>query len=110
VAPLEELGRHFPRERFDLIVCNGVFGYGLNELSQCEEAFRQCHSRLRVNGYLVMGWDDTPERTPVPMGTIQSLCAFDRFEFPPLGVSRYTTNTAYRHTYDFYRRTATTSG
>ena len=106
VAPLEELGRHFRPERFDLIVCNGVFGYGLNEPGQCEQAFRECHSRLRVNGYLVMGWDDTPERTPVPMRAVRSLAAFERFEFPPLGSWRYTTDTAYRHTFDFYRRSA----
>lgn len=106
VAPLEELGRHFPPERFDLIVCNGVFGYGLNEPGQCEKAFRQCHSRLRENGYLVMGWDDVPARTPVPMGVIRSLKEFERMEFPPLGTWRYLTDTAYRHTYDFYRRPA----
>lgn len=104
MAPLEELARHFPPERFDLIVCNGVFGYGLNGLPQCEAAFRQCHSRLRAGGYLVVGWDDTPERTPVPMAAIGSLKAFQRFEFPPLGTWRYTSDTPYRHTYDFYQR------
>ena len=108
VAPLEELGRHFPPERFDLIVCNGVFGYGLNEPRQCEEAFGECYCRLRANGYLVVGWDDVPERTPVPMGVIRSLKAFEKIEFPPLGTWRYLTDTAYRHTYDFYRRPALT--
>lgn len=106
LAPLEELGRHFPPERFDLIVCNGVFGYGLNEPDQCEQALRECYSRLRANGYFVMGWDDTFERTSVPMSAIRSLALFERFEFPPLGSWRHTTDTAYRHTYDFYRRTA----
>ena len=106
VAPLEELGHHFPPERFDLIFCNGVFGYGLNGLAQCQQAFQQCHAQLRHGGYLVVGWDDIPERTPVPMGAIRSLARFERFEFPPLGGWRYTTNTGYRHTYDFYRRSA----
>lgn len=104
VAPLEELGRHFPPERFDLIVCNGVLGYGLNGLEQCHEAFHQCHVRLRSGGYLIVGWDDIPERRPVPMRAIGSLAALQRFEFPPLGGWSYTTDTQYRHTYDFYRR------
>ena len=38
------------------------------------------------------------------MEAIQSLKALDRFGFPPLGGWRYTTDTEYRHTYDFYRR------
>lgn len=105
-APLEELGRHFPPQRFDLIVCNGVFGYGLNELEQCEAAFGQCYSRLRAGGCLLVGWDDVPERSPVPMQAIASLRKFERFEFPPLGAWRYTSDTPYRHTYDFYRRPA----
>lgn len=104
VAPLEDLERHFPPERFDLIVCNGVFGYGLDGLQQCEAAFRQCHSRLRAGGYLVVGWDDVPERSPVPMEAIASLKAFQRLEFPPLGTWRYLSRTPYRHTFDFYRR------
>jgi SAM-dependent methyltransferase len=104
VAPLEELGRHFPAGRFDLIICNGVFGYGLDRLGQCEQAFRQCESGLAAGGYLVVGWDDVPERTPVRLEAVSSLRAFDRFEFPPLGAWRYVTDTPYRHTYDFYQR------
>lgn len=103
VAPLEELGKHFPPQRFDLILCNGVFGYGLDELSQCESAFEQCRTRLAPDGFLVLGWDDIAERTPVPLAAIQSLKAFLKFEFPPLGTWRYTSDTPYRHTYDFYR-------
>lgn len=107
VAPLEELDRHFPAERFDLIVCNGVFGYGLNGLEQCQAAFRNCDGRLREGGYLVIGWDDVPERRPAPLDeVIEDLGAFARFEFPPLATWRYLTDTPYRHTYDFYRRGA----
>lgn len=104
VAPLEELDRHFPAERFDLIVCNGVFGYGLDALAQCQRAFGQCRERLRAGGYLVLGWDDIPRRTPVSLESIGSLKSFERLEFPPLGTWRYVTQTVYRHTYDFYRR------
>src|SRR3974390_1599550 len=39
VAPLEQLNRHFPAHFFDLVVCNGVYGWGLDTLSQCEDAF-----------------------------------------------------------------------
>lgn len=104
VAPLEDLGRHFASGRFDLIICNGVFGYAPNRTKQCQQAFRECHAALREGGYLIVGWDDIPERTPVPMEDAVSLLAFERVEFPPLGTWRYLTDTPYRRTFDFYRR------
>lgn len=104
IAPLEELDRHFPQERFDLIICNGVFGWGLDRLEQCEQAFAQCHSRLRDGGHFLFGWDDVPRRTPVALETVSSLGRFRRYTFPPLGTWRYVTDTPYRHTYDFYRK------
>jgi hypothetical protein len=101
---LEQLDRYFPENKFDLVVCNGVYGYGLNTLEQCESAFAQCRARLRDGGYLVLGWDDIPERAPVPLAEIASLRDFQKYPFPPLGSWRYLTDTPYRHTYDFYRK------
>ena len=102
VAPLERLDEFFPEQRFDVIVCNGVFGYGLDGREQCERAFGLCHSRLVDGGHFLLGWADIPERTPVALSQIASLMLFSPFLFPPLGVSRYVTDTPYRHTYDFY--------
>jgi SAM-dependent methyltransferase len=104
VAPLEELSAHFPVEMFDLIVCNGVYGWGLNSRDQCESAFAQCYTRLRSGGHLLLGWDDIPERNPVPIAEVASLQKFSKQTVPALGFWRYLTDTPYRHTYDFYRR------
>jgi SAM-dependent methyltransferase len=108
VAPLEQLSRHFPERFFDLIVCNGVYGWGLDTLAQCEAAFSQCFTCGKENGHLVFGWDDLPERTPVPLDQVASLRRFSMHLFSPLGTWRYVTDTPYRHTYDFYRRPADT--
>ena len=104
VAPLEEVGRHFDAHFFDLIICNGVFGWGLDRPAQCEAAFSQCHNCLRDGGQLVFGWDDVLRRTPFALADIPSLAQFSRFEFPPLGTWRYLTDTPYRHTFDFYKK------
>ena len=103
IAGLEDLGRHFPARYFDLIICNGVYGYGLDTRDQCERAFDECYRALSPGGQLVLGWDDIPRRTPVPLDKIESLRRFTKHEFPPLGTWHYVTNTPYRHTYDFYR-------
>jgi SAM-dependent methyltransferase len=102
VAPLEDLGRHCPAESFDLVVCNGVFGWGLDEFDNCHAAFTQAHQALRPGGHLLLGWNDVPRRTPFPLETIPSLARFKKYEFPLFGTWRYLTDTAYRHTFDFY--------
>jgi SAM-dependent methyltransferase len=102
VGPLEELGVHFPADHFDLIVCNGVFGCGLDGKDECERAFALCHSRLKPGGIFVLGWDDIPARVPVPLSEIDSLTRFKSWCFPPLRASHYLTDTPYRHVYDFF--------
>ena len=104
IAPLEELERHFPKDRFDLIICNGVYGWGLDERAVCESAFAQCHACLRDGGLFLLGWDDLPARTPVPPEELESLSLFTPWRFPALDSSRYRTDTPYRHTYAFYRK------
>ena len=38
VDSMANLANHFPEGQLDLIVCNGVFGYGLNERADVEQA------------------------------------------------------------------------
>jgi SAM-dependent methyltransferase len=104
VAPLEQLEQHFPAEHFDLIICNGVFGWGLDRREQLEPAFAQCHSRLKSGGHFFFGWDDIPQRTPTDLSQVDSLKRFREYVFPPLKTSRYVTDTLYKHTYAFYRK------
>ena len=102
VAPLEELDRHFPANHFELIICNGVFGHGLDTRQQCEQAFDQCFRALCPGGQFVLGWDDIPRRTPVSLDELASLRRFIKQDLPAFGTWRYVTDTPYRHTYDFY--------
>ena len=105
VASWEKLGEHFPERYFDLIIANGVYGFGLNTRAQCEAAFAESYSRLREGGHLVFGWNDVPERTPVPLQDIASLRRFTPWTFPAFHSWRYLTDTPHRHVYDFYVKT-----
>ncbi len=102
VAPLEELSGHFSAGSFDLIVCNGVFGWGLDTARQCEAAFAQCYSSLADKGRMLLGWDDIPQRRPLSLDDLASLSRFRKYVFPAFGSWRYRTDTPYGHTYDFY--------
>jgi SAM-dependent methyltransferase len=104
VAPLEELSRHAGPNSFDLIICNGVYGWGLDTLQQCTAAFSQCYECLRVNGLMLFGWDDVERRVPVPLEQITALQQFRKYQFPAFGSWRYVTDTPFRHTYDFYQK------
>jgi SAM-dependent methyltransferase len=102
VAPLEDATKHFEAGYFDVIFCNGVYGWGLDTLAQGEAAFLACRTCLREGGHLLFGWNDVPQRTPFPLDAIKSRNSFARFEFPPLKTWRYLTDTRHRHVFDFY--------
>jgi SAM-dependent methyltransferase len=105
VDALQNLRRHFENESLDLILCNGVFGWGLDSKPDVERAFAACHECLRPGGVLIIGWDDVDERRPFPLTDCKSLQAFEPLLFSPLESSEYVTETPYRHTYTFYVKT-----
>jgi SAM-dependent methyltransferase len=104
IAPLEDAAKHFAAGYFDVIFCNGVYGWGLDTLAHGEAAFAACHSCLRDGGHLLFGWNDVPQRTPFGLDDVQSRKHFKRFEFPALKSWRYLTSTRQRHVFDFYQK------
>ena len=105
VDTMENMSRHYAPGSFDAIICNGVFGWGLNETSAAECALRAAAHCLRQQGLLVIGWDDVPQRRPFAPLELNALRAFEPFVLPPLGQSEYLTQTASRHTYNFFVKT-----
>ena len=128
---LENMHYYFPSGYFDLIICIGVYGWGLDQKQQCEVALRNCFDCLREGGEFVLGWDDLPEdnpaspvgqhhpvsseeleslgwHRPVPLEELESLKAFWCQRFAPLATWRYPTTWQYLnrgpflHIYDFY--------
>lgn len=106
VDGLASLPRHFASASLDLILCNGVFGWGLDDRAEVECAFAACADALRGGGALVIGWDQVAEHQPFPPLECRSLHALDPFVFPPLGTAEYVTATSYRHTFAFFRKPA----
>lgn len=104
VARLEDIGRHFPGGFFDLIICNGVYGWGLDAAEDCDAALSQCHVCLADGGHLLFGWSDVPARNPAPLERVRSFSRFIPYPFPAFGAAQLVTDTPLRHTYDFYRK------
>jgi len=100
---LQNVADHFDEGALDLIICNGVFGWGLNEKPLVEKAFAGCFRSLRPGGVLVQGWNDTAERSPFPLDECHSLSLFQPFVFPPFSADRHFIP-ANRHIYRFYAK------
>lgn len=101
---MEDLRSHFADGYFDLIICNGVYGHGLNSKDQCERAFEGCYACDRAGGYFMLGWNDFPENPGAPLDSIESLRRFHPEPLPQLGTWRYRVDAPARHVYDFYRK------
>lgn len=104
VDSLENVRRHFGEGELDVIICNGVFGWGLDDRGVVERAFEGCFECLRVGGIFVLGWNDVPENRPFPPSECRSLRRFAPYEFAPLRASRHATATGNRHTFWFFRK------
>lgn len=103
-ASIVELGRYFEPGSLDVIIMNGVLGWGLNDAVQAEAAIAACGLALRREGSLVVGWNDIPEKKVLDLETSAGIASFDAWTFPALGTARYLTPGRARHTYDFFRR------
>jgi len=101
---LENLHLHAKLSYFDVIFCNGVYGWGLNDRDSCEIAFNNCFNCLRPGGSLIIGWNDIPQRRPFPLDELHALSQFSKSHFDPLQTWRYLTDTPHRHTFDFYQK------
>lgn len=109
VDRLENLDGHVRAEYFDLILCNGVLGWGLNALADADAAFTACHRHLRAGGEMVLGWNDIAPRNSVVPEDVPALRRFEPLKFGPLGTARMTIDVPHRHVFDFYRKAFTES-
>lgn len=106
-SDLSSLDSHFEPESLDLIVCNGVLGWGLHEPADVERSFSACARALRPGGVLVLGYNDVPEKMPVPIESIRALEAFAPDPSFPEPISTETYN---RHTYRVLARRSSLPG
>lgn len=101
LAPLQEVARHVDRASVDVIVCNGVYGYGIDDREQLEAALRAAHAVLRPQGTLLLGWNDVPALAPFDPSEVAIDVGFEAAT-GPLAEWRVRTDTPARHTFDTY--------
>jgi len=56
-----ELLQHYAPSSFDAIIANGLIGFGMNQLQDCEALLAGAHAILKDSGLLVLGYNDGAE-------------------------------------------------
>ena len=100
----ENIAQHFEPNSLDLVVFNGVYGCGLNELPAIEQTLMAIYQSLRLNGLFIFGWNDLPDMAPFRIEQLTGLNAFEPFAFPPLNKTIHESNSKNRHRFHFYRK------
>lgn len=99
---IQNLEKYDKQIFFDVIIMNGVYGWGLNAQEDIEKAILCCYDSMKKDGIFILGWNNIPQRTPVPLETIKELRLFKLHNFIPGTNSRLEANTANNHIFDFY--------
>lgn len=119
VGELGALGKKIPAGGLDLIVLNGLLGFGLDDPEAAEAVYAACWRALRRGGILVLGWNRVPEFRKLHPARRGVLRRFRRHAFAPVGGSRRSLDyffwrkspsgpplraRRWNHTFDFYRK------
>ena len=106
VGGMQTIDRHFRPDSLDLVVCNGVVGWGLDRTADAEAAFNAAHDCLRPGGHMIVGWNDLEQHRPYRLSGLDSMARFEPWVFPPLATSQHLVDNAWRHVFSFYRKPA----
>ena len=102
INKLENAGSHFQEGYLDLIICNGILGYGLETKKEAEIAFETCYKILRNGGLLLIGWNFGHRENMFDPRELSALKNFKPIIFSPLDADRYKVEGTTNHVYDFY--------
>lgn len=104
VDGIENIDKYIVNNSIDLIVCYGVFGWGLNDIKIIESAFEKCFNILKPGGIFILGWNDLPIYRPCHPDELESLKLFEKYHFAPLGGSGYAENTSKQVRVNFFNK------
>ena len=104
IDSITNIEKYIAKNYFNMIVMNGVIGFGLNRLGDIEQAIDACYEVLASGGILLVGWNDTARRTPADIRAVQAIGKFCEHRFDPLQACHYRTEGWQHHTFSFYRK------
>ncbi len=97
-ADLTQIDRHFEAGTFDAVLCNGVFGWGIDTPDRQREALHAMAAVLDSGGVLLLGWNT--HKVVDPVGLAAPL--FERHDLS--GLPSHLTVPGSTHRYDLLRK------
>lgn len=90
---------------FDVVVANGLLGFGIDEALGCRQLLENCEAVLKPGGLLVLGYNDRPDRVPYPVLPM-ALGLFDEFTPPIAGVAGalHRVDDTFQHVFLFLKK------
>ncbi len=113
IDSVENVDRYFLPSSLDLIIINGVFGWGLDQQGLAETVIDKFYDLLSTQGALMIGWNKLAKNTPFIPSELSGLNHFDRvtlpgmeaFEFAQrLSNGDYLINNKWQHVFSFYTK------
>ena len=102
IDKLENLDHHFTDNSFDIIICNGILGFGTDDPINADIVFQKCFAALKTNGLFLLGWNRNDKVESNDPRNIQSLSKFEPIVFKALKTNRYNVSDGSSHVFDFY--------
>jgi len=71
IGDIQDALDHWPPSTFDIIVLNGVFGFGLNGAREQDAALQIARLLLKADGRLILGWNTDRCSDPSGLPTLR---------------------------------------
>lgn len=104
VATAADACEHLSAASLNVVVFNGVYGWGLNDAATLERTLQGFAQLLRPGGELVFGWNDVAGHRPFDWRAVPAWRGFESMYFEPLGTSSLRLPTDNAHCFEFFRR------
>ncbi|HVZ29179.1 MAG TPA: class I SAM-dependent methyltransferase [Asticcacaulis sp.] len=90
--------QRFGSVAFASILCNGIFGWGIDTHDRQAEALRAMAAVLEPGGVLLLGWNTHKTADPAPLAA----ALFERYSLP--GLASHVAVSGSTHRYDLFRK------
>ena len=102
-----ELEKYFEKDKFDLLIANGIIGHGVKKHEEVVEMAKQIAHVMKPGGYVLIGWNDLSDgESDLSPHAILEKVGFTPSELPSLSTTKYLACKENNHWFELYQKAA----